>query len=432
MIPCFAAVAKPVEEARLEKIMEDARCLMREGKKSQAFELLSGVERTYSGNKKFDYLYGIAAVDSGHPILAAIVLERLLCRSPEFAGARIDLARAYFDLKDYDAARREFRRALKDNPPPFARRTIENYLALIAADEERNKTIWHGYFDALVGYDSNINSSTEDDRVFVPALTVTVLLDSKNVEREDSYGGIGGGAHLEHGIGGQVSAYLDLSGKARFHPNENDFSSGWVDAKAGLEIGASADQLRVGVSSGRYWFDGVINRDRIGGDMEWRHRVDPNDLFSLYTQFNQYWVPDIEVNDFTQWVGGVSWFHHFHEIPNTLLHGSGYSGYEWNTERADGEKSLWGVRAGLQTELFPSLNAFAGIGGQQGRYRKANEAFLKIREDFLVDAAIGVNWTATAHVMVRPLLTYVHNDSSIGIYGYDRTDISVNIRYLFL
>jgi len=55
-----------------------------------------------------------------------------------------------------------------------------------------------------------------------------------------------------------------------------------------------------------------------------------------------------------------------------------------------------------------------------------------MREDFLIDAAIGVNWAATANVLVRPLVTYVHNDSSIGIYGYDRTDISVNIRYLFL
>jgi hypothetical protein len=40
----------------------------------------------------FDYLLGIAALDSGKPDRATIAFERVLAVNPNFAGARLDLA----------------------------------------------------------------------------------------------------------------------------------------------------------------------------------------------------------------------------------------------------------------------------------------------------------------------------------------------------
>src|SRR5512141_635394 len=112
-----------------------AEALMKQGKAAEAYSLLEPFEFEQSGNIKFDYLLGIAALDSGKPDKATIAFERVLAVDPNFVGARIDMGRAYYQLGDMTRAKTEFEAVLSQNPPPAAKATIDKYLAAIEKQE---------------------------------------------------------------------------------------------------------------------------------------------------------------------------------------------------------------------------------------------------------------------------------------------------------
>ena len=57
---------------------------------------------------EFDYLLGVAALDSGHIEDAIIAFERVLAIVPGHAGAQMDLARAYYAAGSFDLAEAAF------------------------------------------------------------------------------------------------------------------------------------------------------------------------------------------------------------------------------------------------------------------------------------------------------------------------------------
>ena len=94
-----AAKAKQAaESAASEKLLNDAESLILAGRPSEAYVLLQPSEFVRSGEKRFDYLLGISALDSGKPDKATLALERVLAVDPNFAGARLDMARAYYPV----------------------------------------------------------------------------------------------------------------------------------------------------------------------------------------------------------------------------------------------------------------------------------------------------------------------------------------------
>ena len=150
--------------------LDKADALMKQGKAAEAYALLEPFDFEQSGNTKFDYLLGIAALDSGKPDKATIAFERVLAADPNFLGARIDMGRAYFQLGDTTRAKAEFETVLTQNPPPAAKATIDNYLAAIEKQESARKTKVTGYFEGTVGHDSNVNFATSQSQIAVPAL----------------------------------------------------------------------------------------------------------------------------------------------------------------------------------------------------------------------------------------------------------------------
>lgn len=95
-----------------------------------AYAALAPLQMERAGDVRFDYLLGIAALDSGKPGEAIIALERVLTVDPAHAQARAELARAYFVLGDHAHARREFaavksqkiaRRGAGNDPKIFGR-----------------------------------------------------------------------------------------------------------------------------------------------------------------------------------------------------------------------------------------------------------------------------------------------------------------------
>ncbi len=414
--------------------LEKADALIKQGKAAEAYSLLEPFEFEQSGNIKFDYLLGIAALDSGKPDKATIAFERVLAVDPNFAGARIDMGRAYYQLGDITRAKTEFETVLLQNPPPAARATINNYLAAIEKQESAKKTRMTGYVEASVGHDSNVNFATSQAEIGVPALgNLVFTLNPTGVKAPDSYLGLAFGGEVNHQVNPTLGFFAGADVHSRHNSTQDRFDSNSFDARAGVALGEAANVVRLGILGGKYELDGKTNRDTSGVNAEWRHLINPANQLSAFGQYARYrFEPTISVNNFDQSTYGVNWLRIINDGKG-LVSASLFTGDERAPERADGGKRFNGMRLTGQVQLNEKTELFGGLGAQFSKFEKANAAFSSpteslTRDDRQYDANLGINWHYDKLWTVRPQISYIRNNSNIVLFQFDRTDVSVTIR----
>jgi tetratricopeptide (TPR) repeat protein len=414
--------------------LEKADALMKQGKAAEAYAMLEPCEVQQSGNVQFDYLLGIAALDSGRPDKATIAFERVLATDPNFAGARLDMGRAYFQLGDFSRAKTEFETVLAQNPPPAARATIANYLAAIEKRESAKKTKATWYVEAGVGHDSNVNYATSQSQIAVPALgNLVFTLHPTGIEASSNYLGSAFGGEINRQVNPTVGIFAGADVRARDNTSERMFNYLDTNGRFGVALGQGANVVRLGILGGNYQLNGRSNRDTSGVNAEWRHLLDPANQLSAFGQYARYrFESDISVNNFNQSTYGANWLHVSGDGKG-LMSASLFAGDESAPLRADGGKRFNGLRLGGQMQLNEKTEAFAGLGAQFSKYEQANAAFSTptaslTRDDKQYDASLGLNWHYDKQWTVRPQIAYMRNNSNIEIYQFDRTDVSVTLR----
>src|SRR4051812_37164352 len=150
------ALASTLALAQSDVGLEHARSLLAAGNASQAYGELEPMQAKRAGDPEFDYLLGVAALDSGRIDEAIIAFERVLAVMPNHAGARMDLARAYYAAGAFDLAEAGFQRLQLLNPPPQAQAAIARYLSAIRQRRNQAQAGWLGYTELGIGYDSNL------------------------------------------------------------------------------------------------------------------------------------------------------------------------------------------------------------------------------------------------------------------------------------
>ena len=90
-----------------------AENLIRQGQFNAAYQLLEPFENARAGDIDFDYVLGIAAVESKHASRGAFALERVLALNPDHKDARAEMAKAHFMLGEKEAAKAEFNAVLQ-------------------------------------------------------------------------------------------------------------------------------------------------------------------------------------------------------------------------------------------------------------------------------------------------------------------------------
>lgn len=432
------ATPTAAEIAASEKLLAEAEALMQEGKPAAAYALLEPLEFERSGEVRFDYLIGIAALDSGKPDKATIAFERVLAVDPNFAGARLDMARAYFQLGDTPRAKTEFEAVLTQNPPEAAKATIEKYLAAIAAQENVRRTHISGYIEGMAGHDNNVNNSTSESQI-VAFGNLLFTLSPTNVKTADDYIGLAAGIAVEPAVNARVALYAGADVHQRGNMSKTNFDYYSLDGRAGLTVARGAEIFRAGVLASQYVLASARNRETTGINAEWRHTVNPANQLNASVLFtrNRFADASLQTNDFDQYTVGAGWLHVMAD-GKSVVFGSLFYGSENDVApvtasnpsggRADGNKRLTGLRLGGQMPLGERWDIFASLGTQAGKYDKTNVSFLSMRDDRLDDISIGANWQWKKQWTVRPQLAWSRNDSNIAIYNFDRIDASVTVR----
>lgn len=429
-----------------DRLLREADELITKGKSADAYALLEPLELEHAGEQHFDYLLGVAALDSGKPDKATLAFERVLMVNPNHVAARLEMARAYYQLGDMLRAKAEFETVLQQNPPSSTRATIQKYLDAIAALDPARKTHVSGYAEGTVGRDSNVNNSTTQSQVTVniPAVgPVVAALTPTNLKSPDNYYGVAAGGAVAHSLSPSWGLYAGADLNQRTYNAQKNFDAMGAEARAGAIYGAEADRVRFGMLGGIYNLGGTRNRNAAGLNADWGHTLSPSNQMSLFGQYLQYRFADIamQVNDFNQQAVGAGWAHVLAD-GKSVLSAALYTGSEQDTSsiittatpnggRTDGVERFNGVRVGGQTFYGENTVLFASAGWQGGRYSRINPFFLVQRADRFHDLTLGADWHWDKLWSLRPQVTFFRNNSNIVIYSYNRTDVSLTLRREF-
>ncbi len=424
---CFAQAAL----AQNAVPVDQARQLLQAGNATAAFDLLAPLEDQFSGNIEIDYLFGIAALDSGKADRATLAFERVIALNPNFAGARLDMARAYFQLGDLNRSKQEFVIVRGQNPPREALAVVERYLELIEKTETAQQRQIRGYVDVVTGRDSNINNSGSQTTINVPALgNLPFNLSPSNLATKDSFWTYGAGVEYTQVLTPELTAFAGADLRKRDNSNSDRFDTLNQDLRLGVAVGAAANQLRLTVGGGRYELDKSLSRRAETYSGEWRYQVNPANQFNLFSQIarSRFTDPATQVNSFDATTSGVGWLHILGEGKAALI-ASIFGGKERDTEgRADGSKRFYGVRLGGQWSVHEDVDLFGFGSSQRAGFGTVNAAFLEKRNDKQTDFVVGANWRFAKDWTLRPQVVYSRNSVNIPLYRYERQEISVAVR----
>jgi len=411
--------------------LQMAEDLLRANKAQEAYDLLEPYEFDLAGDLKYDYLLGLAALESGNPEKSSLVFERVLAVEPRYLGVRLDLARSYFQIGDIARATQEFQAVLAQSPPPDLKANAERYLQAIEQAKAPKRFALSAYVELGGGYDSNVNSSTADNPIVLPgANNQPFFLDPSSLETEDSYGTMALGAEMGYVLSPRWSVYAGGDARYRGYEDIDTANYGTLDGRVGVGLNLGRHFFRLGTTGGRFFLDQKAYRESYGGNAEWRYQAGNQDQLSLSGQYTSYrHLSDVlESSDFDQGLLSLGWLHVL-ASGRTLFSINLNGGREDDVGgRPDGAALLGGTRVFVQTALGEKVGVFATAGAQRTKYDNLSDTFLVKRADWLYDVTIGMNWQLNDKWSIRPQLSYTKNESNIPLYGFKRGDVALNLR----
>ncbi len=415
-------------------LIEEAQALILAGKSRDAYVLLNSGIDGHAGNPDFDYLLGISALDAGHPAEAVFALERVLDLEPQNSEARAELARAYFQLGESQAAKDEFIKVKEQGVPAEVRQTIDHYLSAIEHRFHQGRTRYDIYIESGFGYDSNANSASDTSTVAVPALgNLVFTLDPGSQEQDSAVWDLATGMQFSSPYMQNLNIFGGINFNHRIPFHASDFDTRTADGVVGLHWLKNEDQFRFSVQGQRFFIDGNTNRNLGGFNAQWQRDLSGTDQMTAFVQMAAQRFPGQEVRNVNSMTLGLGWGHAFSGESKKVIFGSLYGGedYELNELREDLGRYFVGVRVGGQYQLTSRYIAFASISYQYSQYGGDDPLFLKTRKDHYVNASIGTNYNIDSNWSLKPELRYSYNDSTLPVNDYKRFEAMLTVRNQF-
>jgi outer membrane protein len=431
-----------------EPVLDNARRLLASGNAKQAYAELIAVQDKMTGMPEYDYLLGVAALDSGKLEDAIIAFERVLALVPNHAGAQMDLARAYYAAGSFDLAEAAFLRLKASNPPSGALIAINRYLEAIQARKQQTRPGWTAFGELGLGYDSNITGVPQDFGAAAQQAfnLVGIQATGNSVKRGAAFiqGGAGGEYYYPLSRGWSLFAGGEVRGRA--YRNESDFNLASGEIHAGGALNAGDDQYRATASFAPFWQEGAAPGDpkptndrRMGGvSLDWRHALNTKTQLGLNVQVNAIRFPENKIEDFDQLYVAASWLHSFEGKGSPLLYLTGFvtedkakNDFENGVSGVSSKsKNLFGARSYVQYSVNPKLQAYNSLAlifrRDKDDYARSTE--IQKGKDVYAEVALGLAWAFRDKCALRLQYAYSHNSSNIDIYDFNRSEVSSTIR----
>ncbi len=424
-------IAAEAEVAARQKILFAADALIKDGKPAEAYALLEPYQSEQAGNPDYDYLLGIAALDSGKPSEAVFALERVLAVNSRHLQARAEIARAYLASGEVAAARQELETVRQQNPPSEVSATIQKYLDIIETSRTDRTTTVQGYVETTVGDDSNINSATASNQVAIPVFGGAIsTLSTDGVKTHDTFGSVATGFNVRHAITPEWAVIGGANFNQRMNSSKNAFNIRNLDGTLGVNRTKGDNNYSVVLQLQGFDVDNKRHRDASGMTAQWQSKLNNSSQASIYLQYTYLSYPDQSVRNADRYVVGAAYAHSLPGQLAPVIYVSGYGGTE--KERQANLPHLghhvYGLRLGGEMKLTAQTKLFVSASAEGRNYGGQDPFFQTDRKDMQTDLRLGISYAPARQWTVSTNLNYTHNDSNIIISKYERTMFTIGVR----
>ncbi|MDH3354907.1 MAG: surface lipoprotein assembly modifier [Chromatiales bacterium] len=247
-----------------QPVIEQLKSLSAKKQYSTAYQLAQKHRGDLEGESEFDFLYGVAAIDTGHVNEGVFALERVVFSNQKNHLARLELARGYFLQGDDIRSRQEFEKVLKVNPPTSVIDVVNKFMAAIRIRESQYKTSASAYVDIEAGYDSNVNAGPERNTLGI----FENLLSVDKFQKKDSYMAYAAGGKLNHPVTPHSSLFLSADASMRRNSKERVNNNELLTIQTGMQWQKERAKYRLSLIGQLYRLDGSINRNMYGVGFE--------------------------------------------------------------------------------------------------------------------------------------------------------------------
>jgi len=412
-----APVARPISQ------LEAADLLIKDGQAAAAIKILDPMVKRAAPSRDALFLRAMAAAQLKDYRTAIRLLRRLIILEPKALRVRLELARAFFEAKDFDNAQRQFERAAATHPPSEVYRNIEAYLGAI-----REARIFDYHLQISAAPDTNFNAGPAIDYIDLFGLPFSL---SKDTQKHSGTGlSVSAGMIYTPRLSASTKmlAALDLSadeyGAQKAYDDENvSVSLGVQRLWRSLEGAVTANTFRrwygptelnsgVGAQAQLTWFVSpqvMVSQSLSLTDVNFRKRADQSGLVEsastslIITLSPEAWVR-LGATPSRQWAGS-----------------SAFADTSMMWQLTYGRDLPFGLSATVQAQHARSV--YTGIFGAFGRARR----------DRYDDAQLTLLNRHIELAGFTPRVSYSHgrNASNIGLYAFSRDRYELGVTRVY-
>jgi FimV-like protein len=405
--------------------------LVERGQYQEAYEQAQAQQVDRAGDPKFDFKFGLAALESGHPQQAVFALERVLAAEPRDHRARLELARAYFALGDFEQARSLFQTVLDSRPPEQVKQNVQRFLDEL---HERTKLRDHQFTanaELRLGYDSNINSATTVDTVTLP-IGLILTLGETSRELGDEFAEVNAGVSYLKLTRKDMGYYLSAALSEHQNSQYNLFDTRLLSLSGGYVYQHRSQTLRLPLQLQYLEVDRAHFRTSTGLGVEWSIGS-PAMRYVLFGQWaQQRHTASEKIRDVNLAVGGAGISVNIAPIKTDVSASLYYADESPQTTGGDHfGRSYNGLHLVTSWRPTSAHELQLGVSAQQVEHDAIHPAFGKVRKDNYRQGSLSWIWRFDPQWRFTVAVNHTQNDSNLPIYAYKRSQEYLSLRHDF-
>lgn len=425
------ASGRPATPAPLAQLLANARVLIDSGQADSAFRMLQARVGDYAGDADFDYLLGLAAIDSGRPGEAVIALERVLMTRPGFLQARAEIARAYFALREHENARREFEAVAAQRIPEDARRVIGRYLDAIRRVDDDGRPRLVGLLELETGHDSNVNFGSSTGQWVLADGTAVIPL-GISLPRNSSVFASALGLNWTVPMGGGWQWTTGGRVSLRRHPSAHTLDQDQFDLSSGFAFRTGCHQYNMLAQFQHLQLGGAAFRSALGALVQWQCDLDARTQLGAYAQAFSLEFPDEPLRDARRSALGLTFARVLDGARKPVFVAGLQAGTETSRRNLDNlTYDFRGARAALSMGIGNGWRGFAAVSREARDFDGIEPIFGVARSDRQTELRVGAERALTADWSIAPAVTHTRNRSTLEPNDFRRTQAGVTLRYRF-
>ncbi len=409
--------------------IEKIKSLLAEEKGKQAYEIAESMKLENEGDPVFDYYYGLSAIEAGFINKALMAFERVIMFYPKQHRARIELARCYFILANYELSRNEFEKVLRLSPPESVVDKINLFLKEIAKREKARRRVITSYVDISMGYDNNINGATAYEQVYVPHFDYFQLSEDSR-KMSSTFTEIKASFQINKMVSKISSWFANVDFTNRSNFVTSDFDTNLLSIGGGYSYLGKNNKLLFPVSFQSLLMDGEESRYTVSASAMWMSGVDENTDFTGFLQIASTNFPGSSDRDVDSSIIGLSLTDKYGRLS---IVGNTFFSIEIPRGDALDHNGKNSLGAGLSSQfVVNNTNMFlTSLKGQLVEYGAKHVVFNNVREDVVLSLSLGWKWAYSKKLIFNSQIAYTNNHSNLLLYKYDRTQFNFGARYQF-